>query len=117
MGATARTYSRQERRSLVREWKGSTLKQEVFAAQHGISLRTLRCWIPRYSPTTPPLEQVLKGIGDAQCALERIRQSLEAGEPENLSGRVPAMIAPTPQPAAAAPPAATVKTGRFFFDD
>lgn len=104
---TAPTTDTERRIEIARGWRASCLPQRSYAQQHGISDRTLREWLTRYAPTTPPdIEIVRRVIEDALRDLQALLAGLEPGdEHEPLQRRAPVTSEPpeppTPPPAPA----------------
>lgn len=69
---------RSHRFKIARGWPGSGQTQAQYAAQHGISPRTLRAWLARYSPGKPHAARAKQVIERAISELESLLMELEA---------------------------------------
>jgi len=61
-------FTDQDRARVARGWRSSGLSQPIYAAEHGITDRTLRDWISRWAPVPP---------GGAVVARKVILQAIE----------------------------------------
>ena len=73
------------RARIARGWLNSSLDQRAYAAQHGISTRTLRQWVSRYGAPDRPAARAKAIIDTAINQLQALRTALDAEE-ERLSG-------------------------------
>jgi hypothetical protein len=65
--------------AVARGWEKSGLSQAEYAAQHGISGRTLRSWRARYLPAGTPVEDARRVIARAIEKLRALLAGLESG--------------------------------------
>ncbi|MFT3916568.1 MAG: hypothetical protein QM704_21560 [Anaeromyxobacteraceae bacterium] len=86
------------RAAIARGWATSALNQEDYAAQHGISPRTLRLWISRHASRQPPVEQergiITEAIGQLQDVLDALHDQEELDPACRPEAQVPADDAP-----------------------
>jgi len=59
------------RAAIARKWRGSGQTQAVFAAEHGITDRTLRAWLNRWVPSHPASPEVVREL--VEQVIERLR--------------------------------------------
>ena len=76
-----RRYTSTEKAQLVDEWLSARrlgVRQEVFAANHGISARRLREAVAEYGPVAAPVEEARRVVSTALAGLQQILVQLDA---------------------------------------
>src|ERR1041384_1670146 len=82
-----------ERARIAQGWRESGLAQPVYAAQHGITDRTLRAWLVRWAPPcSGNLETARKVVRKAIERLEALAVAMECGTGAELPGAPTGMI-------------------------
>ena len=66
------------RAAIARDWMCSSLNQREFAAENGISERTLRAWVSRFAVRQPTGENVRAVVVETIGKLTAILQALDA---------------------------------------
>jgi transposase-like protein len=98
------------RATIARKWRGSGQTQAVFAAEHGITDRTLRAWLNRWAPSHTASPEVVREL--VEQTIERLRELVtnrDAGDGKPTPSvevkaveTVPPAVAPQPSTAARA---------------
>src|SRR2546428_6721997 len=96
------------RAAIARKWRGSSQTQAVFAAEHGITDRTLRAWLNRWAPSHVASPEVVREL--VEQTIERLRglvANRDAGDGKPTPSvdvkpveTVPPALPPRPSPAA-----------------
>ena len=73
-----KAFDEDARRRIAQGWAATSLDQESYAAQHGISPRTLREWVRLYGVGGRPAARVRAIIDDAIAQLLALRAALDA---------------------------------------
>jgi transposase-like protein len=101
------TIDDEARRRIARGWASTSLDQRTYAAQHGISPRTLRQWVRQFGMTARPEVRVREVVERAIADLTALLASLDADvarredSPEGV-GESPEPVTPERSTAAAA---------------
>lgn len=116
-----KTMTDEARAQVARGWEQSGLTQADYAAQCGISPRTLRDWLSRYAIQQPPAERVRRLIEDTidkllallaalddevACQVAAAEDAASEGAPampsgDSLNCQCSAAVGPLPEPATA----------------
>jgi hypothetical protein len=80
-------FDEARRQALARGWAASPLDQKTYAAQNGISARTLREWVRRYGVTSRPAARAIAIIDMAIAQLQVLRAGVVAEEACQVGGR------------------------------
>ena len=80
-----KTFDDAARARIARGWTSTSLDQATYAAQNGISTRTLRQWVSRYGAGGRPAARARAIIESAIAELQALRTALGA-EDARLSG-------------------------------
>lgn len=79
-------FDEARRQAVARGWATSPLDQKTYAAQNGISARTLREWVRRYGVGDRPAARALAIIDTAIDQLRALRAALVAEEARHAGG-------------------------------
>jgi transposase-like protein len=72
------TIDDEARRRIARGWASTSLDQRTYAAQHGISARTLRQWVRQFGMTARPEARMREVVEKAIADLTALLASLDA---------------------------------------
>jgi hypothetical protein len=76
------------RQAVARGWASTSLDQASYAAQHGISARTLREWVRHYGVTDRPVAKAVAILDDIITQLQAMRAALVAEAACQVGGAV-----------------------------